>query len=536
MACNFRYHLVMTNKGCVARAVGFVGSKNFTTRTSSTLTKGHDGRKSATRLPSFRQVCNGWPNVESALEENDQRYQAKSAHFKKQATAARQKRKVTIIESLKRQNLTQGEIVSGVKEDSPRKKAKDPSDSQQQKDMVGTLRQPGNAIIGLRAGNRGRTDRSRQRRVQAAVILQARTVKTLTDNFVGYFQSIQTIVMTWKTRLNWPSPTRLQTSTVEGSQVQEKRHISSEDYVVSQFLKKLRNNPSDDEEQETVFQAPSEEEVIIFSIVTESDIDEQVEYLDEATIDLVIDMTSCFTELQNDKKASFPSPRSDVKDMVRKFRIGSTDSVHAANIWPRKGSMDENTADFIRMSLQNYHDELRHVGFVLLECINEALSLDGVSLDLSSPVPLPFTSERESSLLSAWNCGRGSRHVADKPIVSPFTENNDLSILLQDGGDCAVFQHKAPDGSWESVYIPSLKPDDPVFLVYAGDSLTVKRLTRKYFPTIPRRLVPTRGYESINALLYSAWISRDSSSDEELQTTWTRMTIQKKRRNDNMLP
>ncbi|KAG7351087.1 hypothetical protein IV203_010447 [Nitzschia inconspicua] len=118
MASNFRYHLVMTNKRCAFFVPKQVVSKTLACDRSA-------AREVSNKATVISAGMQWLAERRKHLEENDQEYEAKSAHFKKQATAAWQQRKVTNIDSLKRRTPN-----AGVKEDSPREKAKDPPDSQ----------------------------------------------------------------------------------------------------------------------------------------------------------------------------------------------------------------------------------------------------------------------------------------------------------------------------------------------------------------------------------------------------------------------
>jgi isopenicillin N synthase-like dioxygenase len=537
-------------------------------------------------------------------QQDDQRYKTKPLNFKKQATAAWQKRKDSIIDNLKRQNARRRRQVQGekrVSEEINQKRAQDPPDYEEKKDILGTLKKKGNEIIDLtdresgemrfavgeKQGTKHRPEKpdppgedgkDLERQVQQmssidpeeiqdedgktdeAETIDSSFIETREGNEENHSKSLDSLA---KTSEYLSETINRYRQTLEGSKFETPKNCELQQSGVHQLSWTLPNMyPNDKEEEEIVFDSQDDEEEIIFSTASEDSGDnDDEERLVEAMGDPVVDMNACFSD-RNDQgrrrkcshtfvamlrqygcawirgtgvsrfvcsdalmasqlllqgadestrrscKAansalrgysplcSEQSGETDLKDMVRKFRVGP-ESSQLKNVWPREGSLDANTNEYIQVSLQNYHDHLRHVGNVLMECIGEALSDEDIVVEISSTAKGP-----EDSLLSAWSCGRGSRHVADKPIVAPFTERNFLSILLQDAGDCAVFQHKAPDGSWETVSIPAPTPDDAVFLVYAGEFL--QQTTRNLFPVIQRRMVPGNGHESTNALIFSS--------------------------------
>jgi isopenicillin N synthase-like dioxygenase len=194
------------------------------------------------------------------------------------------------------------------------------------------------------------------------------------------------------------------------------------------------------------------------------------------------------------------SGNTRLKDMVRKFRVGSKES-KPSNIWPSDRSLDMETQEYIRTSLQTYHDEIREVALLLLECVCDGLSIENKYFDPISGHSSLGATALTSSLLTAMSCSRGNRHIADKPIVASHEDPALISIFLVDGGDCGSFQHKDVHGRWNSVEFPPATSEDPILLLYVGDSLC--RLTNRFLPSLSRRVVPSNGHRSVNALFLS---------------------------------
>lgn len=190
-------------------------------------------------------------------------------------------------------------------------------------------------------------------------------------------------------------------------------------------------------------------------------------------------------------------------DMVRKFRVGSSEFGDQPNIWPHHDNMDEETTEYIRASLQNYHDNVRIVAIAIIECLCNGLALK-TNHDLSEPSHgklLQSVRGIDSSILTVINCGRGSRHIANKPLVAPHRDQNVISLAILDGGDCATFQYESEDGEWKSLVPPRVIPDDPILLVYSGQSL--RTWSNDYFPSKFGRILPGDGSQTVNGLIFS---------------------------------
>jgi len=195
-------------------------------------------------------------------------------------------------------------------------------------------------------------------------------------------------------------------------------------------------------------------------------------------------------------KCSEQSGSSDLKDMIQKFRLGSEEG-DPRNVWPVWGTLDEDTDEYIRVSFQEYHDSLRRLAISITKSIYETISYDGTEHALSSS----YAHDPNSSLLTVINCECGSRHDTGRPLVTSHNDASLVTILLVDGGDCANIQHESTEGKWESVRLPTLIPNDPVFMLYAGESL--RKLSGDRIPSNSRRIVPSLGDQIVNGLLFS---------------------------------
>ena len=218
-------------------------------------------------------------------------------------------------------------------------------------------------------------------------------------------------------------------------------------------------------------------------------------------------------------KCTEQSGRSDLKDMVRKFRLGS-EKGSTPNIWPTVGTLDEETDEYIRISLQTYHDNLHQVAASIARSIfgvlpSEKNTINNYPQGIAEPI-LSMSYENnaahnpESSLLTVINCEHGTRHETGKPLVASHIDPNLLTIVLVDGGDCASFQHVSIEENWENAQLPKLMPNDPIFMVYAGESL--RESSNGRIPSKPRRIIPYEGNEIVNGLLFSLMPSQTSTT------------------------
>ncbi|KAL3911647.1 MAG: hypothetical protein SGILL_007200, partial [Bacillariaceae sp.] len=176
--------------------------------------------------------------------------------------------------------------------------------------------------------------------------------------------------------------------------------------------------------------------------------------------------------------------------------------------------MDEETQEYIRTSLQNYHDEVAEVAQILIENVCDGLSIENKYFDPVAGYSSLGAAASTASLLTAESCSRGSRHIADKPIVASHEDPSILSVFLVDDGNCGEFQHRDVNGRWKPVEFPPSASNDPTFVVYVGE--TLRRLTRGFLPSLSRRVVPSKGHKSMNALFLSISRSTDDSSRQAL--------------------
>ena len=196
-------------------------------------------------------------------------------------------------------------------------------------------------------------------------------------------------------------------------------------------------------------------------------------------------------------KCTEQSGSSNLKDMVRKFRLGSEKGT-TPNKWPVEGTLDEETDEYIRVSFQKYHDDLHRVAVLITKSIHEI-----ISSDVTAPYNAhdPNAHDPNSSLLTLINCERGSRHDTRKPLIANHNDTSLVTILLVDGGDCANIQHELTEGKWENVRLPEVIHKDPVFMVYAGEGL--QKLSGGRIPSNSRRIVPCFGDQIVNGLSFS---------------------------------
>jgi len=196
--------------------------------------------------------------------------------------------------------------------------------------------------------------------------------------------------------------------------------------------------------------------------------------------------------------------------MVRKFKLGSAKG-NTHNRWPIEGTFDEETDEYIRVSLQEYHDNLHRVAVSITKSISDVFSNESPNLHDTEATLLSYNEQDpDSSLLTVMNCEYGSRHDTGKPLITSYTDTSLVTIVLVDGGDCANFQHELVEGKWESVRLPKLIPNDPVFMVYAGESL--QRLSGGRIPSKSRRIVPSLGHQTVNGLMFSLMPSQTVES------------------------
>ena len=231
-------------------------------------------------------------------------------------------------------------------------------------------------------------------------------------------------------------------------------------------------------------------------------------------------------------KCTEKSGISDLKDMVRKFRIGS-EKGSMRNIWPVAGTLDDETDEYLRVSLQEYHNRLHQVAALITRTILESIFHDATTGHDRIPKFSSYNTQNpNSSLLTVVGCDCGSRHDTGKPLITSHNDTGLITVLLIDGGDCASIQHQISEGKWESVRLPKIVPDDPIFLVYAGEKL--HKLSQGLIPSNSRRIVPCLGDQNVNGLIFSLMASDNLSPlqnkeltisvEKEMQSPMSRLT------------
>jgi isopenicillin N synthase-like dioxygenase len=196
----------------------------------------------------------------------------------------------------------------------------------------------------------------------------------------------------------------------------------------------------------------------------------------------------------------------DLNDMVRRFRMGGADSSKALrsdsagrDVWPDEAVWEEDASDYFRGSLEDYRDVAFRAALSIVDCICDSVYENVPELKEA----MEILSEKEflhASDITLMGCRRGSRHIAQKPLVMPCKDDSIITILMLDG-DCALFQHEEEEGIWRDATFPQVVPDDPIFIVYVGDRLS--ELSKGRFVSNPRRVIPAAGTLPANALMLS---------------------------------
>jgi isopenicillin N synthase-like dioxygenase len=119
---------------------------------------------------------------------------------------------------------------------------------------------------------------------------------------------------------------------------------------------------------------------------------------------------------------------------------------------------------------------------------------------------------QKTSILTCLGYQAGSRHKkkhhkkkrAVHPLVASHTDIGVITVLLYDGGDCCASLQRLDahlndkDVKFEDVLLPSVIPDDPIFVVNIADCLSM--LTRQRLPSTIHRVVPMEGAQPRNCL------------------------------------
>ena len=233
-------------------------------------------------------------------------------------------------------------------------------------------------------------------------------------------------------------------------------------------------------------------------------------------------------------------------DLVRKFRMGppspqfnsgqeGPSSLLSDNVWPCPSispEWDDTTCNDFRATLEVYYDKVCSAANKILRAICDALVLEYPDLRISLE---PLTSSTMSSLevesekseeedhtgektlahntsiLTLLGYRTGSRHKklnqkkkrTVHPLVAAHTDVGVITVLLYDGGDCAVLQRQkittdAGNNEFEDVSLPPQIDDDPIFVVNIADCLSA--LTMGRLPSTVHRVMPREGTISRNCL------------------------------------
>jgi hypothetical protein len=221
---------------------------------------------------------------------------------------------------------------------------------------------------------------------------------------------------------------------------------------------------------------------------------------------------SCMTENRNQRGYSpmcTESSRSEYpKDMVQKFRMGSDDrrtkgptTDQLENSWPDSGLWDTEASEYFRGSLQDYYDVLLDSVLGIVNSIYESVLETRPELKQSIGAVMEKGIYRNESNLTVLGCRRGSRHIAQKPLMAPFKDDSVITVVIMDGGDCALFQLEDEAGVWRDATFPCRILDDPVFLVYTGSSL--REISTDLFDSKACRIIPASGVKPLNCLMLS---------------------------------
>ena len=197
-------------------------------------------------------------------------------------------------------------------------------------------------------------------------------------------------------------------------------------------------------------------------------------------------------------------------DLVAKFRVGN--SRHGKNSWPSGEQWGFSVAADFRNAVEAYYAELERVGRCVLEVIVAGLRKEKIEgseecarlllhsngsriADGGEGIKANKGNEggNTASILTLLGYGRGDNgkimkslkrkgkgkkpRLHQRPLIAAHTDVGVVTILLEDGGDCAVLERASYDKNqieWVPLRLP--EPDqlmqDPVFIVNIGDCLS----------------------------------------------------------------
>lgn len=224
-------------------------------------------------------------------------------------------------------------------------------------------------------------------------------------------------------------------------------------------------------------------------------------------------------------------------DLVRKFRIGPSapestgeaetsetttgfSPLHSPNIWPSGETWDEHSATAFRSATETYYDEMCRASHSIVQAICHGIMAEQQH---ASPGKEPASSSLQTiakketlnhtSILTLLGYMKGTRHKKTQkkrhihPLVAAHTDVGVITVLLFDGGNSAVLQRKSSSNEkdivddqdeWTDVTLPSIVPEDPIFVVNIADCLS--ELSSNFLPSTLHRVMPGSGVSPRNCL------------------------------------
>lgn len=213
-------------------------------------------------------------------------------------------------------------------------------------------------------------------------------------------------------------------------------------------------------------------------------------------------------------------------DLVRKFRMGPTGEQNQEssespllnpNVWPSPDCWDEVSCSLFREAVELYYGEISRVAHVLVQAICDGIIHERPELSSSLKAISMNESISHTSILTLLGYRKGTRHKKTRknsqlgnPLVAAHTDVGVITVLLFDKGDCAVLQREASSTTnlqsstrkdeklWVDVNLPSIIPEDPIFVVNIADCLS--ELCENYLPSTLHRVMPETGSTPRNCL------------------------------------
>lgn len=204
-------------------------------------------------------------------------------------------------------------------------------------------------------------------------------------------------------------------------------------------------------------------------------------------------------------------------DLVRKFRIGPTSQqsdqspLLRPNIWPSNEVWDDESCKSFQTSVQSYYDQICRVAHAIVRAICDGIIKQKPDLASSLSAISMRDCLGHTSILTLLGYRKGTRHKKTQkkrhvhPLVAAHTDVGVITVLLFDAGDCAVLQRETAtagedvaEKKWEPVVLPSIIPEDPIFVVNIADCLS--DLSENYLPSTLHRVMPETGSTPRNCL------------------------------------